>query len=156
MAENRYVFNGAVAGFISGVAVAVYIYLTMPPLNSLIRSVEKLTGYSISGSAGTILGIILLLAPVLLTVLSVIIGTITGSLQGYFNKLFRSEFFSALLSGLVFQSITAGPDLVLGSSGDRLLRDLSWGLLYILVLVLLALIKPRHGIAGISDEGGEY
>ena len=141
MAENQYIRNGAIAGFVSGIVTGVLTYLTMPSVEEVLRGLEK-TSYVIpvtSISQGY-LALALRFSGIIVVVVMFLLGILFGWLHEYIDSRTNLKTrTTALLSGIVLTALLTIPNIAMGGSLGKTLLNFISGITYTIVLVLLAI-----------------
>ena len=159
MVESKYVLYGLVAGAVSGVVAGIAVFLTMPTVDEVleyIRSYNIDVARIVEELPKIYLAIVLLLSPFIVFVFSLVLGAVFGALYEYIDKRVPGPpILSALLTGLVYTGVLVGPNVLFRASWQKILVNAVVALSYVVVLVVLAMVKPPTAQDGERYSGVE-
>ncbi len=160
MVESGYIRNGVIAGFISGLASAIYTYLTLPTPEEVIEMLEKNLSITIPVPEEVFksyIAISFMLSGLFIVIFMVVVGVLFGAIHGYIDKRSKlSTQLTALVSGLILTALVTVPNIVLSGSFSKTVSNLAMGIVYTITLVVLAILwnpkKYREDIYTSADQ----
>ncbi|OYT50525.1 MAG: hypothetical protein B6U73_03855 [Desulfurococcales archaeon ex4484_204] len=146
MAESGYVRNGLIAGGVSGALTAAITYLTLPPVEAVLREVKGFVSMPLPEEAlKAYLSIGLAVSGVIAFILLLLLGALLGLLHEFLDKrLGLSVVATAVITGLALTAVLTLPNIALHGSLLKTLTNAASGAAYTAALAALArLANPR-------------
>ncbi len=150
MAESKYVFDGLLSGLASGILAGIITYIELPsPCEVVNMLADQYSGLGVDwNSIKPLISILLLLSPIIIVFFSLFLGAVFGALYELISRSMKlRDIVSAAITGLSFTLLLVGPNLLLGSSSDKILLNTIWGTGYTIVLLGLCILRSR-GVIG--------
>jgi len=157
LAENQYIRNGAIAGLVSGIITGVLTYMTMPPIEEVMRELEK-TNYNVPVSIVSqgYLALALRFSGIIVVIVMFLLGILFGWLHEYIDSKTKLKTrTTAFLSGIVLTSLLTIPNIAMGGGFLKTLLNFISGITYTILLVLLAIFYWGRE-ESMADEKSEW
>ena len=147
MVESRYVLHGLVSGVVSGIVMGIITFIYMPPIEEVMKTVERYVNTSGVGQEVIrgYLSIALMLSPIIVFVFSLLLGALFGALYEYIDKKIRTHVIvSAIVTGAIFWAILVVPNMAMGAGSGKIVTNSIWAATYTITLLILAVLRsPR-------------
>ncbi len=150
MAESKYVVDGLLSGLASGILAGIITYIELPSPDEVLKMLaDQYSGLGVDwNNIKPLISLLLLLSPIIIVFFSLFLGAVFGALYELISRRMKlSDIVSAAITGLSFTLLLVGPNLLLGSSSDKILLNTVWGTGYTIVLLGLCILRSR-GVIG--------